>query len=266
MNLTEEYAFVSKGGRHYSVTMPRPMRKLRSAYIFAFPKSGSTLLDNMVTSYCSEIGVPTFSLFGQAFNQGIHTHDVMDDARICFHDEGYIYTGFRHFPIFNLDVSRSPKILLTRDPRDMLVSKYFSIVQSHVIPTGLKQLKVSREIASKMSIDEFVIDNARYYPAELERYLAAFSGTDVKIYRYEDVIYNKGEWLKDVISVIGLKYKLGIAKAVAHRFDTVPNVEKEGQHIRKVHPGDHISKLKPETIRQLNVILAKFIQRFDYLG
>ena len=120
---------VSKQGRHYRVSLPEPKMNLRSAYIFAFARSGSTLLNDMVTAYCRFLEVPTFSLFNSAFDQGVGTHEIDSDALVCFKTSGYIYTGFRHFPAFDLDLASAPTIWLTRDPRDMLVSLYYSVLK-----------------------------------------------------------------------------------------------------------------------------------------
>ena len=128
---------VSKDGRRYKVTLPDPKPDLLSAYVFSFARSGSTLLNNIVTAYCSYLDIPTFSLFNSAFDQGIHTQSIQKDAAGCFEKTGYIYTGFRHFPAFDLDLTDVPAIWLVHDPRDMLVSLYYSVLKSHSIPDGL---------------------------------------------------------------------------------------------------------------------------------
>ena len=42
------FQLTSATGKPYQVNLPEPKKGLKKAYIFAFAKSGSTLLDNMV--------------------------------------------------------------------------------------------------------------------------------------------------------------------------------------------------------------------------
>ena len=190
-------ALVSDQGRKYKVSLPDPHPDLVSAYLFAFARGGSTLLDNMIGAYCQFIDVPTFSLFNTAFDQGILTQTIQKDAAVCFKKLGYIYTGFRHFPAFDLDVSDAPIIWLARDPRDMLVSLYYSVLKSHVIPRGLVTLKKNRKEAETLNVNQYVINKVGVYSGQFQRYQKMLEGSNLKVYRYEDVIYEKEKWLTD---------------------------------------------------------------------
>jgi len=44
----------------------------------------------------------------------------------------------------------------------------------------------------------------------------------------------------------------------------IPSQEDEKKFVRKAIPGDHLEKLKPETIRKLNAKLADSLSYFDY--
>ncbi len=255
---------VSKKGQQYKATLPDPKPELVSAYIFAFVKSGSTLLNNMVEAYCQYISVPTFSLFNTAFDQGVETPDIQRDASTFFRKSGYIYTGFRHFPAFELDVTGAPVIWLTRDPRDMLVSRYYSILKSHVIPKGMLSLVTYRKEVGKVDINQYAIETAKSYASNFQRYKTMLAGSDLKVYRYEDVIYNKKDWLTDVVAKLGLQHDSEHTANIAKRFDVIPETENKNEHIRQVHPGDHTKKLTSKTIQELNTILSDFLKYFDY--
>jgi len=260
----KSFKLVSKQGRQYRVSIPAPRPGLQSAYIFAFARSGSTLLNNMVAAYCRQIDVPTFSLFNTAFDQGVATQDIQEDACVCFKKSGYIYTGFRHFPAFNLDLTGVPAIWLTRDPRDMLVSLYYSELKSHPIPKGLDAYVKNREEAGKLTINQFAISRSRIFANQFRRYKKKLAGSDFKIYRYEDVIYEKEKWLTDVVTKLRLSYKPRLIGNFAEHFDIMPDVEDVNEHIRQVHPGDHRNKLTRQTIQELNKSLADFLKYFDY--
>lgn len=251
-------------GRPYKVSLPAPKTNLKKAYVFAFAKSGSTLLDNMVSTYCQLIGVPSFSLFNAAFGQGIRTSDIVDDARVCIEQEGIIYTGFRHFPVFNLDLSGANTILLTRDPRDMLVSMYYSIIKSHVIPEGNSGMQRNRELAASLDINDYVVNFANNYNNQFKRYRIMLDNSDLTTFRYEDVIYEKEKWLNAVVIKLGLEVVPSVVASVAKQFDIIPDHEAEDKHIRQVHPGNYLDKLRPDTIAKLNQSLADFLIFFSY--
>ena len=255
---------VSKQGRQYGVVIPDPKPDFVSAYVFAFTRGGSTLMNDMLATYCQQVKVPTFSLFNAAFDQGVPTQDIKEDASVCFKKHGYIYLGFRHFPSFEFDLRGAPAILLVRDPRDMLVSLYYSVLKSHVIPEGLVSFTKSRKQAGELDINQFVIIRAKSFARQFKRYQNKLSISDLTVYRYEDVIYEKEKWLKDMVTRLGLPQTPELVQDIAKRFDIVPDVENENKHVRQVHPGNHTQKLNPQTICSLNDSLADFLRYFKY--
>jgi hypothetical protein len=259
-----ELEFLSASGKPYRVSMPRPKAGLRSGFLFSFHKSGSTLMDGMVRTYCKLLGVPTFSLFNAAFDAGVPTDEIQQDAAACFAPEGMIYTGFRHFPNFDLDLTGIPCILLVRDPRDMLVSLYYSVTRSHQLPTGNQAFKDKRALARQMDIDTFVCENSITYVTLFNRYINNLPTETLCTYRYEDVIYEKAQWLRDLAGNLGLPLRRPLLYMVARKYDVIPTVEKQDKHIRQVHPGNYKAKLKPDTIERLNTSLAGFLTHHGY--
>lgn len=260
----QKLQFSSKSGQTYYVDLPAPLKSLKSVYLFSFHKSGSTLMDNMVREYCRQMGVPTFSLFNFIFDSGISTHEVMNDTLVCFSRTGRIYTGFRHFPHFDLDLRGSPCVLLVRDPRDMLVSMYYSVSKSHVLPRKNLLLRRKRQEAAAMGIDEFVLDKAGQYLNHFHRYQKKLPTDTLSTYRYEDVIYEKEAWLKDLVETMSLPQDQDLIKKIARQFDIFPKREEQEKHIRQVHPGNYKTKLKPQTIDTINDSLEEFLRHYDY--
>lgn len=255
----------SINGIDYKVDLPEPMEGLASAFLFAFPKSGSTLMDNMVTRYCESLKIPTFSLFNGAFDAGIPTNKIMQDASVCFASGGMIYLGFRHYPDFDLDLSGLRSVLLVRDPRDMLVSLYYSVVKSHIIPTKHRVFQKRREAAAKLDVDEFVLKKAGAYLLKFKKYQQKLPSDSLVTYRYEDVIYEKSAWLEDLVNKLGLPSKPELIQETAQKFDVFPESEDQEQHIRQVHPGNYKSRLQQDTINALNEKLSQFLQYYNYL-
>ena len=236
--------FRSTRGRKYWVDLPAPLEGFNSAYLFSFHKSGSTLMDNMIRRYCKYSDIPTFSLFNSAFDSGITTSAIMQDSAICFSKTGRIYTGFRHYPRFDLDLIDVPCVLLVRDPRDMLVSMYYSVTKSHVMPKGNFNFIKRRWKANRMTVDEFVMKKADEYMRSFQIYRQKLPTETLTVYRYEDVIYEKEAWLTDLIKKLGLPQNSALIRSTAQNQDVFPEQEDENKHIRQVHPGNYKKKLK----------------------
>ena len=221
-------------------------------------------MDSMVKAYCDHFNVPTFSLFNSAFDAGIATNDVRCDARVCFSRHGRVYTGFRHFPVFDLNLEGVKAILMARDPRDMLVSMYYSVTKSHVVPRNHHKFLQNRKLAAQMDIDEFSIERSKIYLNNFRRYRKKLPKDTLTTYRYEDVIYQKAAWLKDLIGHLALPADEQLIHSIAQEHDVFPQQEDSDKHIRQVHPGNYKKKLKPETIAVLNEKLGEFLHHFNY--
>lgn len=255
----------STKGLRYRVSVPKPTPNFASGYVFAYWKSGSTLLEEMLKAYCKSVGVAQFSIYKQAFRQGVMTSEIAGDANTFLVKEGYVFTGFRHYPSFDLAIDdNQPVILLVRDPRDMLVSYYFSVRDSHQIPRGQEVMQAARTRSRNALIDDWVLRHAPLYTVAFERYTEKLSGLTVVLFRYEDVIYEKSRWLEEAVRALQLPLRMNTVSRIARRFDIIPEYESSSQHIRKVHPGDHRDKLASDTIRKLNVQLESFLQAYGY--
>ena len=256
--------FCSSSGLTYNVELPGPLEGIKSAYLFSFHKSGSTLMDSMVQHYCRKLGVPTFSLFNSAFDSGVPTDEVMDDAQVCFSKTGRIYTGFRHYPWFDLALTGAPCILLVRDPRDMLVSMYYSISKSHMVPNKHFKFLKRRKEAASMNVDEFALEKADQYLHSFRKYQQKLPVDTLTTYRYEDVIYTKEAWLTDLVKKLSLPQDKALVQKIAQQFDIFPEQEEQDKHIRQVHPGNYKTKLRPQTIEMISECLEEFLQHYNY--
>jgi len=257
--------FRSASGRRYKANLPAPLEGFASSFLFSYHKSGSTLMDNMVSHYCTLHGVPTFSLFSAAFNCGVPTREVTADSSVCFSKHGRVYLGFRHYPSFDLDLTGLRSILLVRDPRDMLVSLYYSVTKSHYIPRNHLKFRKKRIEAVKMDIEQFARQQSKLYMGSLRQYQKKLPRETLTIYRYEDVIYEKIAWLRDLVEQLGLPVDSATIIETAKKFDIFPRQEDRNKHIRQVHPGNHKSQLSQETIEILNHDLKEFLQQYNYV-
>jgi Sulfotransferase domain len=243
-----------------------------SVYVFSLPKAGSVLLDNIMRALSEQAGVTYVSLMGSLFELGLSEKDIPSAASKVFAYDGYCFGGFRAYPktfeIPNLSTKKS--ILLVRDPRDMLVSHYYSMRSSHARPgkaltTSMKELP-RREKALVMSVDEYALDLASYYARQFGRYMDVLEKhrDNFTVFRYEDVIFNKRAWVADICKAFGWALPERAINKIADKNDVIPRAENEAKHIRQVTPGDGMRKLQPETIETLNTLLEKQLACFGY--
>ena len=79
-----------------------------------------------------------------------------------FRSQGYCYITLREF--IEIDHLEQYKVLLMiRDPRDVMVSEYYSRAISHTLPANSRRRKEFlelRQTAKQMTVDEFVLSRA----------------------------------------------------------------------------------------------------------
>jgi len=243
-----------------------------TVYAFSLPKAGSVLLDSILRTLSECVGVTYVSLMGDFFGLGLAEKNIPSEASKVFLDHGYCFGGFRAFPrrfeIPNLATKKS--VLLVRDPRDMLVSHYFSARSSHpdpgkVLTTSVEALP-RRDRALALSVDQYALDLADFYARHLARYMKVLGENRdcFTVFRYEDVIFKKRAWVADICDAFGWDVPKRTVNKIADKNDVVPRGENEARHIRQVTPGDGMRKLQPETIEKLNELFETQLSYFGY--
>jgi hypothetical protein len=189
-----------------------------------------------------------------------------------FYDRGYCYGGFRTFPHYRIPILESSKsVLLVRDPRDMMTSAYFSFRESHVVPEGnsprAQRVQKERAYAKVTPIDQWVREAASGIVASFDSYFTqGFTRREnVTIYRYEDVIFNKHEWVADMAKWYGWNLPSDTVQKLVEPHDIVPQVERPDQHIRQVHPGNYKANLSDKTIERIEAIFGPYMEALGYL-
>lgn len=265
--------FTLKDGKTVTLTMPEPGTG-PSAFLVSLPKAGSTLFYRLMTPISNRAGLPYYSFPNELHSAGVPFSDITEGLADMFAPTGYTYGGFRGFDrtMTLPDYADGRTVLLVRDPRDMLTSLYFSEAKSHVAPGTsasdalLKQFEQRRERALAMSIDEFVLQRSAGLAASYESVIEAIGDKRHKLFRYEDVIFDKPRWVAETLDYLKLTAPPKLVANVIEKNDIRPSSEDQAQHIRKVAPGDHREKLRPETIAELDGRFAALMERFGYAG
>ena len=240
-------------------------------FVFGVRKSGSSIMNAMVASMAAFNQVNYVDVAGQLFAKGITVAAWQNDAGIAglLHG-GNLFGGFRNAPLGLLGhplLVSSKKILLVRDPRDALVSEYFSNAYSHSIPKageGRQLMLENRALALQASISEYVLRQATNFHTTLSEYRDFIALPEMRLYQYEDAIVNKRWFLRDICEHFGWLVTDQQLQQILGWADIVPDEERPDEFVRKVTPGDHRDKLDPATIAQLNEALAPMMTELGY--
>jgi hypothetical protein len=160
-------------------------------------------------------------------------------------------------------------ILMTRDPRDCLTSLYFSVAYSHAEPDNpivLEEFRRRRDLVREMEIDRFVIEKAACDWVPNFRQLCALlkEKPDVRLVRYEEMVADFPAWLDQILDFWGLSINRRTRRKIISLADFDVTAEDVHSHKRQVQPGDHLRKLKPETIEQLNEMFGETLTTLGY--
>jgi Sulfotransferase domain len=264
-------------GREEAIFSLPPSRNSnkKSTLVFALPKAGSVLLDKIMRQLAAHEGLTYVSIMQEFFNQGLPSAAIPPQTSELFLEHGYVYGGFRNFPTeFEIPIlNAADKILLVRDPRDMLVSHYYSMRDSHPEPgrradskNGSPSAMAPRAMARSSTVDEYVLNIAPHYRTYLRNYFPICKMPNTKLYKYEDIIYDKVSWIEDISAYLGFSVPRSVVIEIADKYDTIPRRENQAKHVRQVHPGNYLRKLKPETIQQLSSFLHEELDFYGYAG
>lgn len=152
-------------------------------------------------------------------------------------------------------------ILHLRDPRDVLVSMFFSWSYSH---PGVNE--EWRATLRERGVDYFVLKETpelmERYKLYIDDYLSVQTTT---LLRYEDFVLNRLLWLEELLGALNIENGVKRYRRLANDnpAEKIRNEDKM-RHIRKALPGDYKDKLQPETIAALNDRWSGILSALDY--
>lgn len=250
---------------------PPPPSLWPSMYAFSVLKSGSTLFYHIIRDICVKANIASISLDDFLWNCGYTPHMIADGATQILSRPGYFYLGFRDYWCKNLDLSHSKCFFLMRDPRDAIVSHYFSLRSSHPSPgqghgPANIEFNYKKAMSISMDLDSFVArkETVSFFQGIYQRYNDLILKNDIIIYRYEDVVYRKYEWICDIVKSIGVDLDHSSIQEILLKNDIRPQTEDVTKHIRQVSPGNFRHLLDIKTIELLNDKFYDVIRSFHY--
>jgi hypothetical protein len=251
----------------------------KSCLAIGIHKGGSTMLHDFLQIYLNNPGktyhYSRLDIPSVLFHSLGLTDEEFDDVdlipRFLTTNQSCCFFGWRNIPMsflrYKSALSNFPSVVLIRDPRDCVVSAYYSFLKNHCLPrnhnsTAAKEIIEEREKSAGMSIDQWALKNVARFTNELSR-IALFMHHNMRIYRYEDIWESKGEFLSSVIGNLGLPFSEPAFQNAFDRINIAPGTDRRG-HVRQGKPGDHRAKLSPETIDQINLRYQSLLSFFGY--
>lgn len=230
--------------------------------VHALHKSASMFLYKFFDHLCREVEVPFYS---------IH-HSPPDDQSIDSNRSASFVLG----PVrsFNVEdwvfprLKEQRRLIHVRDPRDILVSEYYSLGWLHSAAHWNDDAKARREKIQTTSIDDFVTDESLTGKSPLldrMRPLFELSQDDrATIVTYEEMVTDFPAWLSKVLYAVNLQNDEALTRALIKQYENEFTPSAEGGHKRNVTPGDHREKLQAETIHALNTKFAAVLEVMGY--
>ena len=276
-----------------------PRQGYRKSFAFSVHKAGSSLMHNLLTDYCRFTEFPVINIPDSLFRAGIFEAEWEKSTEVCESmADGYLYVGFRSLPYIlnperknkrenriarfvrfllapehqNTDINprKYRSCLLVRDPRDCLVSQYYSMGRSkqstHRLPDKNSQKFIETFCPpDNLDIDSYAVTYAPVLYSKLENYLSIVNrNSNIQIFRYEDIYFDKLKFLYDMLVWLEIPILQEPAVRAANLNDIRPEVENIGVHVRKGHPGDYAEKLTPATIEELNNKFSTLMGKYGY--
>lgn len=249
------------GYRHVLRSDFRTQKK--ALIVYGLHKSASMFLFKFFDHVCREIEVPMHSI-----NYAQRNHEAVNETTAA----SFVYCPERSFDTTGFRFPKLKQIHLfqVRDPRDILVSEYFSLGWRHRDHAWNEEEKRRREEIRQLTIDQYVIreSNINKQPL-LTRYLpllAELEKPSTHVVKYETMVGDFPEWLRTVLPVMGLSSEddiVHLARHYRHEFQPDPS---DNGHKRNVSAGDHKLKLQPATIAVLNERFRPILSALDYCG
>jgi len=187
-----------------------------------------------------------------------------------FQPKGFVYTVLGGLVEGIPNIENYRPVIMIRDPRDVLVSAYYSYSTSHGVPHSKEKATEFLELRNRilaMTVDEYVKEMCEESKWRMSQYIELNSTCpSARIMKYEDMISDFSGWFEALLNHCEWSISDKLRDQIETQAEKASNPSKENtsKHRRQVTPGDYERKLKPETIEYLNDYLSECLVAFNY--
>lgn len=227
------------------------------------------MFQKLLSHFSKEVGLAVDPLSRHFSVSPLPQAEILRALEVDIKPEGVFYGVIRspHFSVMTR-LKELRLIAQVRDPRDCLTSHYFSIAYSHGLPKDPEKRDAffaRRKAVQMMNIDDFVLESAALFKERFQQIASLWEKhPGMQICKYETMVERPNEWRAEVAAFFGLQMTPQLAADLDHVADFNVDRENVSKHKRQITPGDHLRKLKPETIDKLNSQFASVCQTFGY--
>jgi len=205
---------------------------------------------------------------------GLLPQEKLKKYHYLFKPTGYVYSAFNRMLEGLPDFDRYKVILMIRDPRDVLVSAYFSYAYSHSAPLKSNPQYFNfikmREKLQNMTVDEYARSSCESVRRTYEQYdLLLMKKFPSLVYftKYEEMTADYPRWLRGLLDYTELNISSALFDDLVRQNEqSRPVSENVYKHRRRGRPGEHREKLSKETIAYLDANLRGVLAAFCYNG
>jgi hypothetical protein len=243
--------------------------KKKSIYFITFHKAASSLFGHEVLSGFK--GLDHYNPEERIYDCSDYVPDDLE-----FKKFGFVYGPIRMsagaqnqlkiFDIVEKNASLSRAIFLTRDPRDILVSSYYSFIHSHDIshnPDVASSQKEFTKRISMLTIDEYATgEGAEAFLYAFEKMFRFHSLFKNKlVLRYEDLVDRPKIFIKALNDFEQLKP--AVIENLYNNSRPLNTVDIKS-HKRSGRSGQYKYELHPQSINKLNNMFYDILKKLNY--
>lgn len=197
--------------------------------------------------------------------------ESVEEYEQIFHPKGYLYSAYGGYPKGIPQIEEYKVVLVVRDPRDILVSRYFSKRESHGVPLKVSDKRqdflMDRAYTQRTSVDEFALEKSSGLRDRFDCYISRLleRHPNVHVTRYEDMVADVEQWLDRLLAYVEFSPPEELRTEIIEEARSIQTKEEDpSAHNRKGRPGDHREKLHSSTIQELNDTFHHVLDRFGY--
>jgi len=221
-----------------------------SVLFFGYHRSGSMFASGRVDACGRAIGLTPLNLRGHivsAYPERLHELTEGEFWENYLRSTGYLYGPIRQ-PIAHAGIENYRSVALFRDPRDALVSHYYSIRYAHTL---LNERNVaSRQAAAASGIDKFVLSMVPKYASDLTGMADLLAKMPQKLVtNYDEMMGSYDGWIRSIIEFLEVDPSMVSDIVVNYpRKRSAAEAEDLRAHNRSGRSGQFHRELKPETV------------------
>ena len=248
--------------------------KLDSVFLFTTHKCASNFISKMLINIENETDYIHYD-YGYLVGGFVDKLGIIGDYETymnsnhknLFSENGEIY-GPQRKPLNFSGIENYKKIFFLRDPRDVLVSAYYSFGKTHKIPNQKKikeRFLKERNRINKISIDEYAIEQAEQWLLPIyKNYELHHRSESNSIYlSYDSYKDNTVVFLEEMFDFLKISLP-NLAIGLSKEANAIQNSINHDSHQRSGKSNQWKTELTLETQKRINIVLKDTLKYWGF--